>query len=65
MHQISHYTNLVHRNPFSEIESVMPKKAVTAIFAFVIGMLVVLAVIKIASSGFKFGQFLAQTTTRP
>lgn len=38
----------------------MPKKALTAIFAFVIGMLVVLALIKIASSGYSFGQYLAQ-----
>ena len=38
----------------------MPKKTFTAIFAFVIGMLVVLALIKIASSGYTFGQYLAK-----
>jgi len=38
----------------------MPKKTLTAILAFVIGMLVVLAMIKIASSGYTFGQHLAQ-----
>lgn len=43
----------------------MPRKTLTAIFAFVIGMMVVLALIKIASSGFAFGQHLAQLTDRP
>ena len=43
----------------------MPKKSLTVIFAFVIGMLVVLALIKIAGSGYTFGQYLAQQKTQP
>lgn len=52
------------RQPFTDTEPVMPKKALAAIFAFVIGMLVVLAMIKIAASGYRFGQNLAQACTQ-
>jgi hypothetical protein len=37
----------------------MPKKIDTVILGFFIGMLAVLMVIKIASAGYKFGQYLA------
>lgn len=43
----------------------MPKKSLTVFFAFVIGMLVVLALVKIASRGYTFGQYLAQQKTQP
>lgn len=43
----------------------MPKKTLAAILAFVIGMLVVFALIKIAGSGYSFGQYLAQQKNRP
>jgi len=43
----------------------MPKKSLATLFAFVIGMLTVFALIKIASSGYTFGQHLAQLKTRP
>lgn len=43
----------------------MPKKSLTVIFAFFIGMLVVLALVKIAGSGYTFGQYLAQQKPQP
>lgn len=43
----------------------MPKKTLTVIFAVVIGMFVVFALIKIASSGYSFGQYLAQQKNQP
>jgi hypothetical protein len=43
----------------------MPKKTLTVIFAIVIGMFVVFALIKIASSGYTFGQYLAELKTQP
>jgi hypothetical protein len=63
MRPICSWSKFVYRQAFSE--SVMPKKILTAILAFVIGMLAVLAVIKIASSGYTFGQYLAQLKTQP
>ena len=57
------WSNVAHHQVFSA--PAMPKKTLTVIFAFVIGMLVVLALIKIASSGYTFGQYLAQQKTRP
>jgi hypothetical protein len=64
MRQFGHYSNLVHRQPFTDTETVMPKKTLTFILAFVIGMLAVFAVIKIASSGYAFGQHLAQSKAK-
>ena len=43
----------------------MPKKTLTVIFAFVFGMLAVLALVKIAGSGHTFGQYLALEMTQP
>jgi H+/Cl- antiporter ClcA len=63
MRPIRSWSNLAYRQAFSE--SAMPKKCLTVIFAFVIGMLVVLALIKIAGSGYTFGQYLAQQKTQP
>jgi hypothetical protein len=42
----------------------MAKKSLAAISAFIIGMLIVLALIKIASSGYTFGQYLAHLKTQ-
>jgi hypothetical protein len=63
MRPIRSWSNLAYRQAFSE--SAMPKKILAAVFAFVIGMLVVLALIKIAGSGYSFGQYLAQQKSQP
>ncbi len=65
MRQISHYSNVVHRQPLTDTESVMTKKTLVAIIAIVLGMLAVFTVIKIASAGYKFGQHLAQPKAQP
>lgn len=57
------WTNVFNHQAFSE--PAMPKKTLTVIFAVVIGMFVVLALIKIANSGYTFGQYLAQQKSRP
>jgi hypothetical protein len=54
---------VAHHQGFSE--PAMPKKTLTVIFAVVIGMFVVFALIKIAGSGYTFGQYLAQQKNRP
>ena len=38
----------------------MTKKALTGVFAFLLGAVVVWMLIEIASSGYDFGQFLAR-----
>ena len=63
MRQMLPWANVAHHQVFSE--PAMPKKTLTVIFAVVIGMFVVFALIKIASSGYSFGQYLAQQKNRP
>ena len=58
---------LLHRHQILALADVADDAVVgfTVFFAFVIGMLVVLALVKIASRGYTFGQYLAQQKTQP
>jgi hypothetical protein len=42
----------------------MPKKITIGMLGFFIGVLAVFIIIKVAASGFKFGQYLAQATAQ-
>jgi hypothetical protein len=44
---------------FFWIEFAMTKKALTGVFAFLLGAVVVWMVVQIAASGYDFGQYLA------